>query len=116
MEYEVEFPTPTSLRIAGFFNDNLIAVGQHEIILLLNSVYSLLCLLMSMNFVYSPQQLDVYSFGMLLLEMCTRELPGPQQKEEQIALVPDHVLRGLIRRCVQQDPEARPTMEEILNS
>ena len=67
-----------------------------------------------MYFVYSPQQLDVYSFGMLLLEMCTRELPDPQQKEEQIALVTNHVLKRLIRWCVQQDPKARPTMEEIL--
>ena len=47
--------------------------------------------------------------------MCTRELPDPQLKEEQIALVTNHVLRGLIRWCMQQDPEARPTMEEILN-
>ena len=61
------------------------------------------------------QQLDVYSFGVLLCEMCTRDFPIPEQKEEQIVLVTDHVLRDLIRRCVQQDPEARPTMEEILN-
>ena len=47
--------------------------------------------------------------------MCTREFPIPQQKPQQIALVTDHVLRDLIRRCMQQDPEARPTMEEILN-
>ena len=61
------------------------------------------------------QQLDVYSFGVLLCEMCTREFPVPDQKQQQIALVTDHVLRDLIRRCVQRNPEARPTMEEILN-
>ena len=64
---------------------------------------------------FLSQQLDAYSFGVLLCEMSTRESPIPQQKEEQITLVTDHVLRDLIRRCVQQDPEARPTMEEILN-
>ena len=64
---------------------------------------------------FLSQQLDAYSFGVLLCEMCTRESPIPQQKEEQITLVTDHVLRDLIRRCVQQNPESRPTMEEILN-
>ena len=61
------------------------------------------------------QQIDVYSFGVLLCEMCIRELPDPKQREEQVALVTNHVFRGLIRRCIQKDPEARPNMEEIID-
>ena len=40
-------------------------------------------------------QVDVYSFGVLLCEMS--------------------VLRALIRGCLETDPQARPTMEEIIN-
>ena len=29
-------------------------------------------------------------------------------------MVTDRALRGLIRRCIQQDPEARPSMEDII--
>ena len=65
--------------------------------------------------VFFLQQLDVYSFGILLCEMCTRESPVPDQKLQQMALVNDRVLRDLIRRCVQRNQEARPTMEGILN-
>ncbi|KAL9975188.1 hypothetical protein ACROYT_G012317 [Oculina patagonica] len=60
-------------------------------------------------------KIDVFSFGVLLCEMCIRELPDPKQREEQVALVTNHVFRGLIRRCIQTDPEARPNMEEIID-
>ena len=29
-------------------------------------------------------------------------------------MVTDRTLRGLIRRCIYQDPEARPSMEDII--
>lgn len=57
----------------------------------------------------------MYSFGILLCEMCIRELPDPKQREEQVALVTNHVFRGLVRRCIQLDPEARPHMEDIID-
>ena len=60
-------------------------------------------------------QIDVYSFGVLVCEMCIQELPDPKQREEQVALVTNHMLRGLIRHCIQKDPEARPDMEEIID-
>ena len=46
--------------------------------------------------------------------MCIRELPDPNQRKEQVALVTNHVFRGLIRSCVQSDPEQRPNMEDII--
>ncbi len=56
----------------------------------------------------------MYSFGVLLCEMCIRELPDPDRRDQQIAIVPNHVLRALIRGCVQREPGARPNMEEII--
>ena len=59
-------------------------------------------------------KVDVYSFGVLLCEICIRELPDPDRRDQQVAMVTDRTLRGLIRRCIYQDPEARPTMEDII--
>ena len=56
----------------------------------------------------------MFSFGVLLCEMCIGELPDPERRVEQIAIVQNRLLRALIRRCLQSDPEARPNMEEII--
>ncbi|XP_073227406.1 uncharacterized protein [Porites lutea] len=61
----------------------------------------------------SPK-VDVYSYGLLLCEMCIRELPVPQQIQDQIGLVTNGVLRELIMRCVARAPEARPTMNDVI--
>ncbi|XP_067050168.1 dual specificity protein kinase shkC-like isoform X1 [Acropora muricata] len=61
----------------------------------------------------SPK-VDVYSFGLLLCEMCIRELPVPQQIQEQIDLVTNGVLRELVTRCVMIAPDARPTMNDVI--
>ena len=59
--------------------------------------------------------MDVYSYGVLLCEMCNRELPDVQKREEQVCKVTDHVFLDLILRCIAKEPEARPTMEENIN-
>ena len=59
-------------------------------------------------------QVDVYSFGLLLCEMCIRELPVPQEVHCQILQVTNGALRGLIEQCVKRDPEERPTMSDII--
>ena len=59
--------------------------------------------------------MDVYSFGVLLCEMCTRELPVPQQIQDQISLVANGVLRELITQCVARAPESRPTMSDVIS-
>ena len=56
----------------------------------------------------------MYSFGVLLCEICIRELPDPDRRDEQVAMVTNRVLRALIRGCLQQDAETRPSMEEII--
>ncbi|CAH3026603.1 unnamed protein product [Porites evermanni] len=58
---------------------------------------------------------DVYSFGVLLNGMFIRELPDPERRNEQVALVRNGALRGLVRRCLHINPESRPSMDEIIN-
>ncbi|XP_022797610.1 putative U-box domain-containing protein 53 isoform X2 [Stylophora pistillata] len=58
---------------------------------------------------------DVYSFGVLLCEMSIQEMPDPERREQQVALVTNRLTRALIRGCLKTQPEARPTMEEIID-
>ncbi|CAH3172676.1 unnamed protein product [Porites lobata] len=60
-------------------------------------------------------KVDVYSFGALLCEMCIRQLPDPQGRNEQVVLVTNGVFRFLVRRCMQREPGARPAMQEIID-
>ena len=64
---------------------------------------------------YCCPQVDVYSFGVLLCEMCIREQPDPEQREVQISRMTNDVLRSLVSRCVQREPGERPNMEEIID-
>ncbi|KAJ7381874.1 hypothetical protein OS493_038561 [Desmophyllum pertusum] len=59
-------------------------------------------------------KIDVYSFGVLLCEMCIRELPDPGRRDQQVAMVTNRLIRALIRGCLQPEPETRPSMEEIV--
>ena len=56
----------------------------------------------------------MYSFGVLLCKMCIREIPDPDMRDQQVKRVKNHRLQALIRGCLQRDPEARPSMEDII--
>ena len=56
----------------------------------------------------------MYSFGVLFCEICIRELPDPDRRDEQVAMVTNRMLRALIRGCLQQDADERPGMEDII--
>ena len=56
----------------------------------------------------------MYSFGVLFCEICIRELPDPDRRDEQGAMVTNRMLRALIRGCLQQDADERPSMEDII--
>ena len=56
----------------------------------------------------------MYSFGVLLCEMCIREQPDPRIREGQIERIIDCHHQDLARRCVQREPWARPNMDTII--
>ena len=64
---------------------------------------------------YYSCQVDVYSFGVLLCEMCIRQIPDPLRREEQLVLVTNGSFRDLVRRCLHGDPGTRPTVQEIID-
>ena len=59
----------------------------------------------------SPK-MDVYSFGILLVEMCSRELPA--NHEELIRQIQWPQMVTVIRQCIRRDPQARPNMADIV--
>lgn len=60
------------------------------------------------------QEVDVYSFGVLLCEMCIRELPDTQKHEQQVRRVTKRVCRARVRMCLRSEPGIRPNMERII--
>ena len=73
------------------------------------------------------EKLDMFSFGVLMLQMVTGEDPNPslqgigvvpevERRRDHIELVPsDHVLRKRMMQCLEDDPSKRPTAQTILS-
>ena len=73
------------------------------------------------------EKLDIFSFGVLMLQMATGEDPSPalqgigvvpevERRRDHIELVPsNHVLKKCMMQCLEDDPSKRPTAQEILS-
>lgn len=62
---------------------------------------------------FSP--IDVFSFGVLLCQMCTREYPRIDRREEQIRGAMDKysLFQEMIEGCVNYQPQLRPTASTL---
>ena len=61
----------------------------------------------------SPK-MDVYSYGVLLLEMCSRRFPNPEECEALLQRVQQPAMVALIRQCMEREPMRRPTISDII--
>ena len=59
--------------------------------------------------------MDVFSYGVLLLEMASREIAkGAQRREEILGEMDWPAMEGLVRECTKEEQGVRPTMGLIL--
>ena len=58
--------------------------------------------------------MDVYSFGVLLCEMYIQDYPEPGRRDVQVDKMSNRALKGLVRHCLQTNPNDRPDMTEII--
>ena len=61
----------------------------------------------------SPK-MDVYSYGILLLEMATGQFPDHSLQVIQLETLLWHEMKDTIGRCISEDPAHRPTMKDVL--
>ena len=59
-------------------------------------------------------KMDVFSYGVLLVEMATRRFPDKSTLALQIQRIQVPGLPDIIRRCVQDDPSRRPNISDLL--
>ena len=62
----------------------------------------------------SPK-MDIYSFGVLLIEMCTCEFPAPECHPDLIESIRYPQLVRLIRWCLNEDRNQRPTAVQVID-
>ena len=60
-------------------------------------------------------KMDVFSFGVLTLEMCVGEVPEIETRAEQIKRIPWQDMFSLVETCIRQNPNDRPSMSDILS-
>ena len=64
---------------------------------------------------HSPA-MDVYSYGVLVMEMCVHQPPGltVPDKQRQINSISWSIMKDLVVRCVNEDRHQRPSISQVL--
>ena len=64
---------------------------------------------------YQSSKMDVFSYGVLLIEMCSRRLPtNVRERETFMHRIQNESTLALIRLCLEYEPQRRPDMGRIL--
>ena len=62
----------------------------------------------------SPK-MDIFSFGVLLIEMCTSQFPAPERRPDLIESIRYPQLVRLVRWCLNEDRNQRPTAAQVID-
>ena len=60
-------------------------------------------------------KMDIFSVGVLLIEMCTGQFPSDDGRERLLLTISDRGLSELISRCIDRERDNRPTAQELLS-
>ena len=60
-------------------------------------------------------KMDIYSFGVLLVEMYTCDFPAPERRPELMESIDHPRLLNLIGRCLNTDKNRRPTAAQLVD-
>jgi serine/threonine protein kinase len=60
-------------------------------------------------------KMDIYSFGVLLVEMYTCDFPAPERRAELMESIDHPRLLNLIRQCLNIDRDRRPTAAQLVD-
>ena len=59
-------------------------------------------------------KMDIFSFGVLLVEMCTAQFPDTAARERLIHSIEEPSLVRLIRECIAKDKDRRPSATKLV--
>ena len=59
-------------------------------------------------------KMDIFSFGVLLIEMCTDQFPELNEREEQIESITDPRFLAVVKQCLHEAKDKRPTAAELI--
>ena len=61
----------------------------------------------------SPK-MDIFSFGVLLVEMLTDQFPEVDNRQHLVALIEHNGFRRIVRQCLSEDRDQRPSASELI--
>ena len=59
-------------------------------------------------------KMDIFSVGVLLIEMCTGQFPSDDEREHLLYSIQDRRFIALIKLCISYDKDTRPTSMELI--
>ena len=60
-------------------------------------------------------KMDMFSLGVLLIEMCSDQFPSQEERESLFLTIQDRQFSDIISRCIDRERDNRPTARQLLN-